>query len=238
MGVLARSVRPALDAEYRPTLLDLYCGGGGAGVGYSRAGFDVMGVDIQKQPNYPFPFIQADALDLDPAFLASFDALHASPPCQRYSPAARLHANSETHPDLVGPTRAMLEASGKPFVIENVVGAPIRPDLMLCGTMFGLRIVKHRQFECSFPVPVLLPPCDHFDVYDPWHGPGRSADKFRDAQGIHWLPTNGGASRKRGETGCLSNAIPPAYTRFVGLQLMAALARATPNPTADGANRP
>jgi DNA (cytosine-5)-methyltransferase 1 len=205
----------------RPRILDLFCGGGGAAMGYSRAGFEVVGVDIQSQPRYPFKFIRADCLDLDAAFVASFDAVHASPPCQHFSPAARLHGNREDHPDLVIPTRAMLAASGLPTVIENVVGAPIRQDLLLCGTMFGLRIVKHRQFECSFPVFSLLPTCDHADVYDPWHGKGRSAEQFRQAQDTPWLPCNGGASRKRGDTGDLSNAIPPAYTRFIGTQLLA-----------------
>lgn len=200
-------------------ILDLFCGGGGAGMGYYRAGFDVVGVDNKPQPNYPFAFIQADCLSLDMRFLRSFDAIHASPPCQHYSPAARLHGNADEHPDLVGPTREIISASGRPYVMENVMGAPLRQDIVLCGTMFGLRIVKHRQFECSFPVERPSASCDHSDVYDPWHGKGRSAAKFRQAQGIDWLPCNGGASRKRGETGCLSNAIPPAYTEFLGRQL-------------------
>lgn len=210
-----------MSGRYR--LLDLFCGGGGAGMGYHQAGFEVVGVDINRQPNYPFEFMQADCLSLEPGFLATFDAIHASPPCQHYSPAANLHGNRADHPDLVDPTRQMLASVGCPTVIENVMDAPIRGDLVLCGTMFGLRIIKHRQFECSFPVFSLLPACDHSDVYDPWHGSGRSADKFRAAQGTPWLPCNGGASRKRGETGCLSNAIPPAYTRFIGEQLIAHL---------------
>lgn len=204
----------------RPRLLDLYCGGGGAGEGYNRAGFDVVGVDINPQGNYPFAFIQADCLSLDPMFVAGFDAVHASPPCQRYTRKAanwgRKRTNWIEHPDLVAATRAMLEAAGKPYVIENVVGAPIRADITLCGTMFGLRIIKHRNFELSFPAAYILPPCDHSDVYNPWQGKGRSADKLRAAQGIDWLPISGGASRKNGYTGDLFNAIPPAYTEFVG----------------------
>lgn len=204
----------------RPKLLDLFCAAGGAGMGYHQAGFDVVGVDINPQPHYPFRFIQADVLGLTADFVASFDAIHASPPCQRYSGAAKLHGNSASHPDLIEPTRGMLVASGSPFVIENVDGAPIRHDLMLCGTMLGLRIVKHRYFECSFPVFSLLPTCDHADVYDPWHGPRRTAKEFRQAQGTPWIPMAGGASRKEGRTGDLFNAIPPAYTRFIGEQLL------------------
>jgi DNA (cytosine-5)-methyltransferase 1 len=210
----------------RPKLLDLFCGAGGAGMGYYRAGFDVVGVDINPQPHYPFEFIQADCLTLDRAFITSFAAIHASPPCQHYSAAANLHGNRGDHPDLVDPTRTMLVDSGKPFVIENVIGAPNRPDLVLCGTMFGLRIVKHRQFECSFPTFSLLPSCDHSDVYDPWHGPGRGVAKHRLAQDTPWIPMAGGASRKRGITGDVFNAIPPAYTRFIGEQLLAHLSSA------------
>lgn len=216
-------------------LLDLFCGGGGAAMGYHRAGFEVVGVDINPQGNYPFEFIQADCLSLDPEFLAGFDAIHASPPCQSYTRKAanwgRERKHWIEHPDLVAGTRVMLEATGKPFVIENVVGAPIRPDLVLCGTMFGLRIIKHRWFETSFPVAALLPPCDHSDVYNPWQGKGRSADKLREAQGIDWLPISGGASRRNGYTGDLFNAIPPAYTEFVGRHLMGFLNSARePNP--------
>jgi DNA (cytosine-5)-methyltransferase 1 len=208
----------------RPKLLDLFCGGGGAAMGYSRAGFDVVGVDINPQGNYPFPFIQSDCTKLDLKFLRLFDAIHASPPCQAYTRKAadwgRKRNHWLEHPDLVEPTCKLLDASGLPYVIENVVGAPIRADIELCGTMFGLRIIKHRIFELSFPTAYLLPPCDHSDVYNPWQGKGRSADKLRAAQGIDWLPISGGASRKNGYTGDLFNAIPPAYTEFVGRLLM------------------
>ena len=212
------------DPETRPRLLDLYCGGGGAGMGYHRAGFDVVGVDINRQGNYPFEFIQADALALAPDFIASFDAIHASPPCQAYTRKAanwgRERKHWIAHPDLVEPTRGLLVASGLAYVIENVPGAPIRADLTLCGSMFGLRIIKHRCFELSFPVATLLPFCDHSDAYNPWQGKGRSADKLRAAQGIDWLPMSGGASRRNGYTGDLFNAIPPAYTEFIGRQIL------------------
>lgn len=104
-------------------LLDLFCCAGGAGMGYAQAGFDVTGVDIVPRPRYPFAFVQADVLTLDPAWVASFDAIHASPPCQAHSALKSMH-NAKDHPDLVPQTRAMLVASGRPWIIENVVGAP------------------------------------------------------------------------------------------------------------------
>jgi DNA (cytosine-5)-methyltransferase 1 len=202
-------------------LADLYCGGGGAAMGYHRAGFEVVGFDKNPQPHYPFAFVQADCLALCPTWLwANFHAAHASPPCQRYSEMAQRHGNSGDHPDLIEPTRAQLLASGLPFILENVTHAPIRQDVTLCGTMFGLRIVKHRHFECSFKARPASGGCDHRDVYDPWHGAGRTAARMREAMGIDWLPQQGGASRLRGTTGDLFNAIPPAYTEFLGGQLM------------------
>ena len=210
-------------AKPKLRLFDGYCGAGGAGMGYSRAGFVVTGADHNAQPHYPFAFERRDVLSYTPQELRErFDALHGSPPCQRYSEAAKFHGNSGDHPDLVEPTRALFKASGLPWVIENVVGAPIRADVMLCGTQFGLRIAKHRGFECSFPLGFrLLPPCDHSDVYDPWHGPGRTVEEFRAAQGTPWIPMAGGASRKRGVTGDVFNAIPPAFTEYLGAELLA-----------------
>lgn len=193
-------------------------------MGYSRAGFDVVGVDINPQPHYPFAFVQHDCLALDHRFIRSFDVIHASPPCQAYTRKAanwgRERKNVIVHPDLLEPTRAVLEASGLPYVIENVIGAPMRADAVLCGTMFGLRIIKHRQFECNFPLAYVLPSCDHSDVYNPWSGKGRSAREHREAQGTPWIPQCGGASRKAGVTGDLNNAIPPAYTEWVGGHLL------------------
>lgn len=195
-------------------------------MGYHLAGFDVVGVDINPQPHFPFKFIQADCMALGLPFLRSFDAIHASPPCQRYSAASNLHGNSGDHPNLLPLIRDDLvcvrQMDRIPYVIENVMGAPMRQDLMLCGTMFGLRIIKHRQFEiegCEVAPPSCQ--CDHSDVYDPWHGPGRGVAKHRVAQGTPWLPMAGGASRKRGITGDVFNAIPPAYTRWIGERLMA-----------------
>lgn len=141
--------------RHRPRLLDLYCGAGGCSAGYHRAGFDVTGVDLRPMSRYPFPFIQADALEYLREHGNSFDAIHASPPCQRYTVARTIHQSGERHPDLVAPTRELLLASGKPWIMENVVGAPMGCSVVLCGLMFGLRVLRHRLFEASF---VLLVP--------------------------------------------------------------------------------
>lgn len=226
-----------------PKLLDLFCGAGGAAKGYADAGFDVYGVDINAQRHYPYAFHQGDALVVMRRLLAGeriafthrdgrveilgltdFVAIHASPQCQKFTPMQNMHGNAEGHPDHITPLRPLLDQSALPSVMENVEGAPLRVDLRLCGTMFGLRIAKHRIFELSFPMGFdLLPPCDHDDVYDPWHGPGRTAEKFRQAQGTPWIPMAGGASRKEGRTGDLFNAIPPAFTQYIGGHLLALL---------------
>ena len=194
--------------------LDLFCGGGGAAMGLHRAGFKVTGIDINPQPLYPFEFIRGDALEAD---LTGFDLVWASPPCHAYSHInVYTHGNADRHPDLLDATRAKLEAWGGNWIIENVKGSPMRGHLMLCGTMFGLRIVRHRYFEASFDLPLLVPSCDHSDVYDPFNGPGRTPEKFQKAMGIDWLPLACGHARKRGVTGDINNAIPPAYSEFIG----------------------
>lgn len=190
-------------------------------MGLHRAGFEVVGVDINPQPYYPFAFRQGDALDAD---LSGFDLVWASPPCQAYTAMQAMHKNSAAHKDLVAPMRAKLQAWGGPLIMENVAGSPLRESLMLCGSMFGLRIAKHRFFESSFELPLLMPPCDHRDLYDPWHGPGRTADKMREAQGTPWMPHQGGASRRRGITGDTFNAIPPAFSEFLGSHALAVIA--------------
>lgn len=209
----------------RPRLLDLFCGGGGAAKGYHDAGFEVVGVDLQPQGNYPYTFVQMDALEfLMRGGAARFDVIHASPPCQAYTRKAadwgRKRNHWIEHPDLLGPTREALQRTGLPYVIENVVGAPIDAQLMLCGSMFGLRIQKHRLFEANWALPMAPATCNHEDLYNPWQGKGRSADKLRAAMGIDWLPISGGASRKAGYTGDLFNAIPPRYTEHVGAALL------------------
>ena len=215
----------------KPRILDLFCGAGGAGMGYHRAGFEVVGVDINPQPHYPFEFIQGDwreAMAILPGLWERDGipyAIHASPPCQTYTRKAanwgRKRVHWTDHPDLIGQTRDQLDEIGKPYVIENVPGAPINASMMLCGTMFGLRIQKHRLFETNWPVPALAPgACDHRDVYNPWQGAGRTAEKMRAAQDTPWIPMAGGMSRKAGVTGDLYNAIPPAYTEWIGHHLM------------------
>jgi DNA (cytosine-5)-methyltransferase 1 len=198
-------------------VLDLYCGGGGAGKGYADAGFDVRGVDIAPQPRYPFPFIQADAIEYCRAHGAEFDLIHASPVCKRYSITRSLHTNE--YPDQIPELRNVLRFGvGIPYVIENVVGAPLIEPVMLCGQMFGLPLYRHRLFECSFFL--LAPPHPaHREAATGTKGMGKQsgapiqtvtgsnylAAKGRAAMGIDWLPMRS-----------LSQAIPPAYTRFIG----------------------
>lgn len=232
----------------KPRLLDLFCCAGGAGAGYSKAGFDVVGVDLKPQPRYPFTFIQADALDLDPEFIASFDAIHASPPCQSYSDLAKRNGNADAWPRLIEPVRAMLRKSGLPYIIENVEGAPLLNPVVLCGTMFtGLRVIRHRLFEASFPI--LTPPhgrhpiCHTFDKRKGQYG---KTDEMRD-----FVSVNGGgncsvaAARSAMQIDWmtkneLNEAIPPAYTRLIGEQLLNWLASATTEAevTAKSAYRP
>ena len=148
----------------RPRILDLFSGAGGAGMGYSRAGFDVVGVDIAFQKNYPFTFHQGDALEFCREHGHEFDAIHASPPCQAFT-ALRTMPNAKEHKDLLTPTRELLQEMGLPYVIENVPGAPMHNYVMLCGSMFGLgcadaELRRHRHFE-TWPFSVLTPPCAH-----------------------------------------------------------------------------
>ena len=141
-------------------LLDLYCGAGGAAVGYARAGFNVVGVDIKEQPNYPFEFIRGDVFSLEPEFIDEFDIIHASPPCQAYSYSTVKHRNlGKEYPDLLDATRNLLIETGKPYVIENVVGAKLIKPLKLCGTMFNLRVIRHRLFEINSDK-WIYPPCE------------------------------------------------------------------------------
>jgi DNA (cytosine-5)-methyltransferase 1 len=214
----------------RPRLLDLFCGAGGAAMGYDRAGFDVVGVDNRPQPRYPFEFHQADAMTFP---LDGFDVVHASPPCQRHSSLAKLSPHRE-YPDLIPGTRARLRAFGAPYVIENVVGAPLEAPVMLCGSMVGLHLIRrHRLFESS--VVLLSPTCAHnrgeavlpalngddrkrggksriCGVYG--NGGDKRADLWPTAMGIEWM------TRQE-----LTQAIPPAYTEWIGRQLFAAIER-------------
>jgi DNA (cytosine-5)-methyltransferase 1 len=212
----------------KPRLLDLFCCAGGAGMGYSRAGFEVIGVDIDPQPNYPFEFIQADALSLSPKFIATFDAVHASPPCQAYSDLAKRNGNGHQWPRLIEPIRKILIRSGLPYVIENVDGAPLLNPVVLCGTMFPkLRVLRHRLFESNLVI--LTPPHrrhprvhtfdkrkSHYGKTNEWKdfvqvtgGGNCSLAAAREAMGIDWMT--------KAE---INESIPPAYTEFIGEQML------------------
>jgi DNA (cytosine-5)-methyltransferase 1 len=207
--------------------LDLFCGAGGAAMGYYQAGFtEIVGIDVKPQPRYPFRFIQADAIN-PPVRLDDFDAIHASPPCQRYSVAQNASKNAEAHPDLVDATRELCESSRLPWVIENVLGAPMKWAAVVCGTGLsmqhdGFELRRHRVFESS--VFLFGTTCHHTLPSAPvfGHSAGRDFRKLRGRDfnakdkaaimGIDWM--------NRDE---LSQAIPPAYTEFVGRQLITAI---------------
>lgn len=216
--------------DQRPRLLDLFCGAGGAAMGYWRAGFDVVGVDIKPQPRYPFEFIQDDVMKfgealLTAAVLQGFNAIHASPPCQRWSPTGTTRCIGDGHPDLLGPTRELLERTGLPYVIENIPTAPMPAAFLLCGSTFGLPIVRHRLFEVH-PSIGLVPSSCH---QGKWaravdHGPGfypyaRGSWEANWRQHVlpvvwPWMTLKEAAQ-----------AIPPAYTEFIGEQLLEHLRR-------------
>lgn len=205
----------------RPRLLDLFCGAGGAAMGYHRAGFDVVGVDIQPQKNYPFEFIQADAMSFP---LDGFDAVHASPPCQRYTIGRHIHRSGDRHPDLVAPTRDRLVALGKPWVIENVPGSPLIDPVMLCGLMFDLRVLRHRLFETSWPLDQPNHPKHPLgDLTGSHHGYSTGDRGFVTVAGHNFVRVEGAKAMgvawqtTRAE---LAQAIPPAYTEYVGRQLI------------------
>lgn len=189
----------------RPRLLDLFCCEGGAAKGYHDAGFEVVGVDIDSQPRYPYEFIQADAMEVlrDPDVLAQFDAIHASPPCQAYANVTAWRGNQANHPNLLPEVLEILEAQHLPWIVENVENAPLRPDYILCGSQFGLRIRRHRWFQTSWRGYSLLPGCQHRSTDIPFMHKAERA--FADALGGTWMSVHGGRQ-----------AIPPAYCEFLG----------------------
>lgn len=217
----------------RPRLLDLMCGAGGAAMGYHRAGFEVVGVDINPQPNYPFEFHQMDAMDATVAVWA-FDAIHASPPCQLFTVYRNNHKQTyKPVQNLIPETRDLLQATGLPYVIENVPGAPLHNPVQLCGTSFPpLEVRRHRMFESN--IPLTAPPCDHGRLTVRKY-PGSSnrpngrtvcnVGEYRVplaiqkvAMGVDWMTLPE-----------LSEAIPPAFTEHIGTQLLAAIAAPTPS---------
>lgn len=217
-----------------PRLLDLFCGAGGASVGYHHAGFEVVGVDINNQRDYPFEFYQADAMTFP---LDGFDFVHASPPCQTYS--ITKHTHDKKHPDLLEPTRKRLQESGLPYIIENVIGADMPGSIVLCGASFALTatdtdgtklvLKRHRQFESNMPMMGLECACAVYKrrgykvggVYGggstnrlyseniglSGYTPGK---KIREKlMGIDWMTIVS-----------LNQSVPPVYTEFIGIQLI------------------
>lgn len=211
------------------TAVDLFCGAGGSGCGIRKVGFCVLGVDIQFQPRYAgCRFVQADALTFD---LSSYDFAWASPPCQRYTRAQNAAKNADAHPDLIDTVREKLEAWGGPWIMENVVGAPMRNPTTVCGLALGLKVKRHRLFESNLFL--MCPPCPSHDqdyyvifgheVRNRRHGQaaGRKnkIKEGRAAMGIDWMT--------RGE---LSEAIPPAYAEFLMRQVVRIIQKPTNAP--------
>lgn len=198
-------------------LLDLFCGAGGAAMGYYRAGItDITGVDIEPQPRYPFDFVQGDALDYLQVYGHEYDIIHASPPCQKWTSLAGRYQDRD-YPDFIADTRQMLQNTGRPYVIENVPGAPLHNPLMLCGTMFGLNVIRHRLFECNPPIYFAPASCAHLKKTTK-QGGTPSQDKYICVTGNFKNPKFAGQSMGidwmiRRE---LSQAIPPAYTEYIG----------------------
>jgi len=204
-------------------ILDLFCKAGGAAMGYSRAFPDaeIVGIDHEPQPRYPFTFVREDAYSVlrDQAWCASFDLIHASPPCQRYSIAGRIHGSGH-HPNLVPTVRYRLQKVGRPWIIENVPGAPLHDPVMVCGLALNLGVKRHRLFESNMPLRGTTCPKGHPGVWvsvfghavkgrgtrdsRPDHGRGHASD----AMDIDWMTLDE-----------LSEAVPPAYTHFIGSQI-------------------
>ena len=224
----------------RPRILDLFCGAGGAAAGYADAGFDVIGVDVEPQANYPFEFVQADALEFLATSRLRIAAIHASPPCQAFTAYRRKgpeHVNES--PDLVAATRELLSATGLPYVIENVENAPLVDPVLICGSMFDpvMDIRRHRLFEANWPLEPPEWPCRHKLQVSRLYPGGASRRDYGDsrtlvratvevgtwdidievqraAMGIDWM-----------ELRELSEAIPPAYTTLIGEQLLRVVTR-------------
>lgn len=215
-----------------PLILDLCCGGGGASKGYADAGYAPVGVDNKTQPDYPYEFLELDALQVLRVLisgstvhgysLSDFSAIHASFPCQKWTAYRRKGGKvGNGYPDLITPGRKLLEQTGLPYIMENVAGSPLRPDVQLCGSSFGLDVRRHRWFESN--VPLTGKPCDH-SWQTPRFAPASNRKNLRctvevgvwripldiqqKAMGINWLPLKS-----------LSEAVPPAYTEYLGKQL-------------------
>ena len=213
----------------KPKLLDLYCGGGGAGRGYELAGFDVTGVDNVPQPKHRGKVILSDAIEYVLRHGHEYDFIHASPPCQAYSLASMQHRKSgRVYPDLIAKTREALQKTGKPYCIENVPGAPLLNPITLCGSMFQsatggiLRTYRHRLFESNLPL--TAPPCFHNypqakmgrrakpGEFIQFVGHYTDAEIVREMLGLEWLSKNE-----------IAQCVPPQYTEFLGRQVLSYL---------------
>lgn len=214
-------------------------------MGYHRAGWDVVGVDIRPQRKFPFRFIEGDALQVAAEMGSEFDAIHASPPCQRYSRATAARGDRLLHPDLVAPTRDLLRRLRLPYVMENVQGAPLESPLTLCGTTFGLEaydprsgltcyLRRHRLFESSV---LLFGPgpcrCVEYRAREGYVCGGVYGGGSHDRERAHKIRRGGytpGPDVGRALMGiewmgwkALTQSIPPAYTEFLGRQLLEAI---------------
>lgn len=205
----------------KPRILELFCGAGGLTKGYQQAGFHVVGLDIADQPNYiGDEFYRLDAMTVLAGggwhtarhhTVAAFDAIHASPPCQGYANVTLWRGSHDDHPQLIAPVREALVASGVPWVMENVRTKELRDPFVLCGSMFGLPVRRHRYFETSWPMFELVPACQHEGLL-PFEHKGERA--YADAMGCGWMT----AKEAR-------QAVPPAYAEWIGARLMAHLGR-------------
>lgn len=202
-------------------LLDLYCCGGGASLGYEQAGWEVVGVDIAPQPNYRGAFVQADAIEYLLANYQDFDAVHASPPCQQYSTASmQFRVGGKFYPDLIEPTRQALLSTELPYILENVPNAPLISPIELCGSMFGLRTYRHRLFESN--IPLIAPAHPKHVLKNTKMGRKPKPDEF-----IQYVGHFSGVGEVQQMTGLtwlnqyeLAQSIPPQYTKYLGEQLM------------------
>jgi DNA (cytosine-5)-methyltransferase 1 len=236
----------------KPLLLDLFCGAGGCAKGYADAGFSIIGVDKEPQKRYPYTFIQMDVFEYMQTFesahaVLKFSVIHASPPCQRYSVATK-KKNRNEYPDFIPSVRNLLQKTGLPYVIENVSGAPLLSEktVTLCGVMFNLGVFRHRLFETNFSLsspshikhPGRIGDGKYFSVaggtgrWKSWGSVHRNISKgtiteCKRAMGIDWM------IRKE-----LVQAIPPAYTEYIGRQLLNAINGCESNITESGVANP
>lgn len=218
----------------KPLLLDTFCKAGGTSMGYHRAGFEVVGVDIEPQKRYPFEFHQADAIEFIKKYGKDFDVIAGSPPCQDYTPLKAL--TGKTYPRLIRATREAMQVTGKPYIIENVKGARFELDnpIMLCGTMFGLRVIRHRYFECS-PA-IWWPPaqCQHIGKVAPTNWEEKLKEGWKSGQSMfniwNYITVVGQNNITVKDASIamdidwmtrdeLNQAIPPAYTEWLGKEI-------------------